>query len=58
VLSIIGDKPMSREFWRQSLQFRIEIQKKLGRFNDVRASEAKLNEITASRFPVRPYTIR
>ena len=58
IFRITGDKPMSWEFWTQSLKFRIDILKKLGRDKEAAESEEKMKEIIASRFSPRPFWVR
>ena len=58
VFKIIGDKPMPREFWTESLKFRIDILKKLGRDKEAAESEEKMKDIIASRFSTRPFWVR
>ena len=58
IFRIIGDKPMPREFWTESLKFRIDILKKQGRDKESAESEEKMKEIIASRFSPRPFWVR
>jgi tetratricopeptide (TPR) repeat protein len=58
IFKIIGDTPMPREFWIESLKFRIDILKKLGRDKEAAKSEEKMKEIMESRFSTRPFSVR